>query len=1117
MSSHGDFGELMFKPSKKRNIRAKNIALDRKIFVKLRGEADDNVVARVARELLKFDAYGHPSLVSQVASDKSLPKKLNPLYDPGRDHYDIINVSSKFAPENYVYWLIGLLKHNHKALARFNCLRQSINLKILQGDAQGAKLLLSEVDRISKSWWAIEQTMHVIKELEGGDTKQYILSIPEQFPGTDVKAMVQTYQLLSEGSAISFFISNLNDRMKEYKSSGIARAIQNGTLESCRYLPINFDSSRKVELLYLANEWYESIIDQYVIFKTVVSELVSGNNLSDELALEIKSAAELIGDQELISLVSEVDGVSQEVKAIVEDYTAGKYHDVVARVKQLLKDESEAVFGVIEIYAKCKIYTGALDEVGTFYDILASNLGRLLQCDSKTKEIIDYLVKVCVKFRAESWARSLNFHFVATLKNLYPADKVEQARKAASCLGQYNTPKALKKNYKLVPGEEQIAQIPSHRATRYTPFSSDPDLIVASEYPVVSDYLSLRSSRYIESLDYIKAINFAIAEYLKNNISYIFLPVKELCAAVAGIEKLDNSIFISCLIIYDIYDRENSGAFEGEKKDLFEEMMDFNDTYRPSILYVDKDALNQRDVFFLKNICVPSQLDNMWQYSSNDEVINERVAIIDLLVKRKADDPERLKQEKDSVLESLLSEKLRAKLESGKLFVDVQALESHRKHIYETFFEQASSLKGTGKMVPMESPAELLESSSVLALSEQRALASNTKTELMYSIFKQAVEDFALNENYGLDKYLSAEVRHVVFIAQLRSCFERTHLITNQKDGSYLSNDYWRNHYSYVNKGIIDEIDLALGEFSKEVDSILEEVNERFKVEIHVKDSDNVFNFSPFFRRLVRVSEIAEAANNSQEFFGAIIEYMWELASEGARSAQTLINDYLASKISDAINRLELDIANAKRTVAVLDLLQEVKNARLLFTNEVELVLNWFRFVGTDDSRNLERLGVVLEVAISSFESIYGHKGKELVFTQEKSEASLNYREARALFISVLTALENAFKYGDPESSTTAEHVRGDSAELFRITNKFRLDLDEKPAEIVRREKSKWNDEHSQLSTEEGGSGLYKIYNLLSSASEGFSFDIESKDGNFVAEIGLNYEGFDNRRQSAKA
>lgn len=1107
----------MFKFGKQKKTRGKNMILDTKIFVQNRGETERKVISRVATELIKFDSFNLTGLISDVASNKMLPKIFNPVYGKDRDHYDILNVSSRMTPNNYLHWLFGLFKKNQPILSEFNSLRKLVNIKILQGDAEGAKAALANIDDLSKSWWAIEQHIHIVKELEKSDTKQLILDIPNKFPVSDVKPLVQTYQLMSEGSAISFFISTLKDRIKEYRNSGIDKAIENGALESCKYLPINFDLERKVELTYLANEWYESIIDQYVLFKSVIGELMAKSELPVDILHQIREIASLLEDNELSSIIDPKEEVAPEVSKIVDDYTNGKYSAVISNVQNLLQENNEAVFSVLEIYAKCKIYTNTLHERATFYDVIASEFGGLLQCDPKTKEIIDDLVKICVKFRAESWAKSLNFHFLSTLQKLYPRDIIELSRKLTLCLGKYNTPKALNKDYKLKLSSQQITQLPFHRATRYSTEMDDPELIEPSKFPVLSDYLTLRSSIYFEKGDYVAAINFAIDEYLKNNVSYIFLPIKDLCIATADIPKLDNATFISCLIIYDIYDRENSGAFEEEKKELFEEMMEFNDTYRPSILYESQTAFDNRDLFFLKNICIPAQLDNLRQYSSNDEVVHERVAIIDFLIKRKIDDSERLKQEKDKVLESLLSEKLRAKIESGKLFVDVQALESHRKHIYENLFEQAKSMSSSEEMTPLESPAELLNSSNVLALSEARAIASNKKTELMYSIFVQAVDDFALNENYGLDKYLSAEIRHVVFITQLRSCFEKTHLITNQKNGCYLPNEHWRHQYSFVSHTIIDEIDIALQEFSGKIDSILEEVNERFKVEIHHKESNKIFDFIPYFRRLVRVSQIADKADNNEEFFSSLIEYMWELAGEGAKAAQTLINDYLSSKVSDAILKLEVDIAGARRNVPVLDLLQEIKNARSFFTNEIELVLNWFRFVGADDSRNLERLGVVLEAAVSSFNSIYGHKDRELEFTQGRSVLTLNYREARALFISILTALENSFKCGDPASPAIIQHISEESGNYIKISNNFSKEIEEDPEEIVRREKSKWNPEHSQLNTKEGGSGLYKIYSLLSNASPGFTFDIQVESGKFVATIGFINEYFDNRRQSIKA
>jgi hypothetical protein len=93
------------------------------------------------------------------------------------------------------------------------------------------------------------------------------------------------------------------------------------------------------------------------------------------------------------------------------------------------------------------------------------------------------------------------------------------------------------------------------------------------------------------------------------------------------------------------------------------------------------------------------------------------------------------------------------------------------------------------------------------------------------------------------------------------------------------------------------------------------------------------------------------------------------------------------------------------------------------------------------------------------------------------------------------------------------EHKIGTTQNIIKITNSVSNYSGITPAELIEREKAKWTIDNAKLSRQEGGSGLYKIFNTLSNASPGFSFDIEACDSKFTAIIRMSNENFDHRRQ----
>ena len=941
----------------------------------------------------------------------------------------------------------------------------------------------------------------------------HLSSLPDKFPYADVTPSVLNLQLISESNAISVFLNNIHNRLTEYRTSGLQEIIRQGDTESCRYLYNYLDPERNVELPCIKDYSHESIIDQYVLLKEVILELAITDSVPSHLIQKIQDLALSVGDEELGLVVSPSASIAPEVLSVIDSYTLGDYGNVISQVECLLLAENPCLFGLIEVYAKSKIYLNSPQDRKNLFGILAADLSAIMQCENTTVEKIENITRLSVKFKTERWAKSLSFHLLSILEEVTAPDTVERSRLETIALGRKNTPKAafgMGVGHLIDPN--RIELLPSYRAAKYFPTDSTSDEIDEAQFPVNSDFLKLRSTGLLDSGRTLDAISFAVDEYHKNSISFYHLPFTKMCKIIGGVDKESFEDRILCLIALDIFSKELAATFEETKTELFEEFALLAKTHRVSKIY-EKKSLTRNEVYFLHQICIPSQLDNLFQYKTNDEVVHERVAIIDLLINAVPSMEKQLRLERDNVLESLFVEKLRAKIESGKLFVDVHEIESQRKHVYSALFTQAKSIPGGVVLAPVENVSDLEISKDLFKISDTNAIAATEKTAVLYKIFITAVDDFALNESYGLDKYLSAEIRHIVFEAQLRACFEKTKLVTVQKNGEYNQNIHWLNLYNYIQPGLTGQIDRILQGFSKKIDALLELTNEQFRVDSGQDGSGGIFDFKPYHKRLVKLSHIIHDSSDSDVFFKSLLEFMWEVAGESARRAQLLIANDLAGDVNELIMGVEEQISQAKGGIAMMDLMQEIKNARSMFTKQIEVVTNWFKFVGDQSAESFERLGVVIEASVSSFESIYGHGNCSVQFTQAKSSLLLSYREARSLFIAIFTALENAYKYGVEYSPIVMEHelVSAGNA-IFIRNNVSEISAPELPETIVT-QKSKWTPEYLSLNRQEGGAGLYKIFSILTNSSPGFDFDIEAEGSQFVAIMRLKNEYFGDRRQ----
>ena len=833
------------------------------LFLKGGQESQTVVVSRLLRKLEQLSSLEEPMAIYLISSNPMLPNNMIPFFSKPETFGGFYNPAPSMESEFYIYWLLGLLTRNAKKISDFNDFRSEINLCILRSDYEKALLTLDKVDAITRSWWGFENRAHLLKEVLNRSAKKELQNIKELLPHEGSKKEVQRLLMMSESTSIDFFSEFIKAQLKEYRSSGELKAELLGVGLSYLNLPLNLDVEREADFRALYFYSSDSIVDQYVLLKELILS-IDFSSVDEALKTLILKFANKINDRQILSKISKVE---TEPDTLVDDvvslYTEGRYEECLLKIDEARINGSPTISGLFEIYGRAKLYANSPFEDDLF-NKLSKSLMAVANLGTDCVEATSYIRKVCLKFRNEVWAKFLNFHLNYLLENSTGRNCISLLRNELSCFPELATPKA--KNLDLATWIEKISDkviVPEQRRLRYEVSSDNFQYYDREAFPIISDYLLVQMEGYLKSGETIRALEFCVDSYIANPLATLFMPLDKLCSIVLNLEKNDDNKFILSLIVLDIFSIEIDSSYDECKSELFEEFLEFKGTHLPSLIFSD-EGLSKRNFYFLRNICIPSELDNIVFFESNDDVIYERIKIIDILISSSPESGQELKSEKDRVIETLFSSKLRAKIESGKLFVDVQALESRKKSTYLGLFESAKAVLDGRPLEDIEED-QVHSSDNIFELNSSSeiplAVPSNEKTEIVSKIYRQIAKDFAMNEDYGLDKYLSAEIRHFVFVSQLRSCFEKYRIITASENQVYLSNSYWREKYHYINEFILDALDLRFAVFSQRVDSYLKEANNSFKVTSENttldEDADSywIFDFSTYYSRVVEVSK----------------------------------------------------------------------------------------------------------------------------------------------------------------------------------------------------------------------------------------------------------------------
>ena len=1067
-------------------------------------------IHKVLDYLSGLDRDKNYRLIRKLAASTSLPQILTNRFTLGSP-MKTYNFEGILSLKSYFYWQVGLFENNASLIRQFNMLRTKLNQEILFGDFANCINYMDEIDQLTINWWCCEIRTHIAKDFLKLDSKA-ILEKLSSIIGDD-RHQLKYIKVMSE-SNMEIHTKLLIDQLMEYKTAGLDNVINFGECLRLLYLPHHKLLSKEAVdcSLDIMKEYHGlPIIDQYILFKAIIASYAGDfRNLEKHKLGIIEELITTLDDAELKNLFYPPEKENEYVQTVLNEYTFGNYKNVISLIK---KKKSKEVFGLIEVYARAKVYTGD-STTENLFDIIAFKLGEILQVKPESDNNINFIISLCNKFRHEEWAKCLHYHLSKILHEKYERRQIEALRVQSLALGNLNTPKVLIRDY--IPNSFSLLKekkVPFDRSLKYDKYKQQTLIITKTMFPILSDYLKIQAKIYIEQSNISSLAYFICQNYFKNNLSYLFLPISKACNMISEIHHEKPNNRITFMIVLDIYSKMYDKKYDDLKTDIFEDFINASTGYEPSKLF-ETNQVSAEELYFLRYICTASQLDSIVHFISNDEVVIERVAIIDFLInhyklRKNRVEVLALLQERDSALESLFAENLRAKLETGKLYVDVQAIEARNKHIYEAYFKKAKSLEGG---ILLDANDETNAINDIYPINENKSvIASSRKMDLIVDLFYQCVRDFASSEEFGLDKYLSAEIRHNVFFGQIRSCFEKSFLVTEHSDEGYASNTYWLQKYTYISNKFMSLIDRRLMRFSEDIDQLVNNFNNRLRVVTH-NESNAIFDFSCYYARAYELSRIIDNAKDFNAFFVDMIDFMWSIAELYAKSCQQIIDESFKPSVYALIEELERDLTSLRGKTAIVSLMHEVRLVKSAFSNEIENVINWFRFVGKSDREGYEPTEVVVEATVSSFMAVYGHKSQDLTVKSVKSNNILSYRESRALFICLFTTLENSLNYRISNSNFILVHrIDENNDDIITVTNEINSFPSSVAAnKFINEIKNIWNSDNSELNVLEGGTGLYKMHDYLYKCSERFSLDIVIPDSlkTFITMVTIKNENF---------
>jgi hypothetical protein len=567
---------------------------------------------------------------------------------------------------------------------------------------------------------------------------------------------------------------------------------------------------------------------------------------------------------------------------------------------------------------------------------------------------------------------------------------------------------------------------------------------------------------------------------------------------------------LSLSVVLDLCSRHYSDDYDSYRAYAYEDFLTAHGMKRPSELRGTESQFDCRMlIYYLKHLCIPEVMRVSRTYKKTKDLEDERLAVCALLIdldKERADDYE---SEIQKITRSQIIQSGVGEIERSKIFIDSAAIRRWAEKELRESFTRYQTLARAGLSQKEGIEEALLDAVRAAAAGTQVTkvflLPKSEADDLLVTIMSRFLGECLSSPQYGLDCYLSMQIRHGVLSGHLRYPLEEEHVIT-QKDSKtldYKSNDYWLLRLAPLGLSVQQRVDDALKQFSREYDQFVDTMKDDL-VQIKTKDKPEglfAIEFNPLVLR--GVVQAVGTDTPFEEFLEFCFQIFWDALEPCLQNVRSAIDLSLKPRMNQLFTDLERELAQIEAQASLPELNSAIRHAQTKAQYALDRVQDWFRLgmpkdiqgytfeeiihIGLQYAKNIHRLfNPQLEIdadpmppfrTLITFSNIFfiifdnisrhsGHRAPRVSITAR--------RESSGLHVSVLSSVN--FYAVQPESRARVERIKQEISEGGY-------------AAAVR---------------SEGGTGLKKLYNIIRNLGAANRLDFGFSDsGEFKVDFQL--------------
>lgn len=1078
----------------------------KKVFNEILKETNDEIFQQDIIRLL-FSEVANP-----YVSSNFFPEDMKTY---GR-YRNIIDFTNDIQIE--MRWMSYCFRFYNKEISEFVTEREKYDNYILLNKYEDALNVIKNVEaRLGVSLWSLECKFYLYTKMNLNKNE-----LMEQAPESIMGGVMSFYELKNRDNVTSdeyFYIAN-----KEINNAKKYNADIENYVEFCAYkiasLVYKMNEEKILQILWIIRQ--TSLIDRYIFFCDVCDYIVTLPE-DNKLRLILKKyilLLENIEDDHLTAIRFILDDIgNRKSKYILKtrldhakcEFISGNIQEARKEAVNVLQNFPNNI-GAMNVLIESNILIG--DDLEIYQDknlgVLLNNLTYVYTLNENRDESMEVIKKFANACSQSTWSKEILNNIVyrcqtdderkckktKILSNLQHLD----IETAIACLEEEKNIKFIEK----MPTQDSLyvrfcsalLNEEYENAMELCGISQVQDLMVVYNKKI-SITEKMKHLRKIEGQDASIAI-IAMRHFLSSIDLSAYLEIAMKLSTELIIDNIFTSLFIPFEKIIDYLEQGDPNIranictpilyyvyatyFNQEKMDdlgiICEDFFLFRGIESPTKIDIYNEEYGKKElIYFLKNVCSTKIMDiSISTFKNSQERDKERVEICNILCQI---DPDNLKEYEKEIRELTQKLMINAELkiiEENRIHVNVDGMKDRLEKSYKNdflryLFYQNDRIKQLTKA---------FDGTSM----EKVHFIENTPERILNELVCHIRDAFVSSDEYGLNGYLSLNIRHGTLEDELRSPLYKSYLNAKKdiNNGKYIIHPHW-SKYAYPKD--LEVIEEAITEFHIKTEAIIAKLKGTYiQIRTEEKNTEGVFDYTLNEMDMLSLTLQLQDVTTFEEFLDIVINYLWKITERNLCKIKQIIKEEIVQDYNDAFEELKNKVSKIGNNIQLRDLQQKIAEASTDMPNTLNKICYWFQR-STESKHNDFDLQFAFNVGLQTIINMHPEKrfiAKEINPVESDKIQGQYLKNFEGIFYNLFDNIYKKAISSDGGNIEIRYELKYKNSKFYiYIENDYDCtkNITEDEIRVEQAKKLIYSGEYLQKVKGEGGTGIPKIVKII--------------------------------------